>query len=118
MSSFKERESQLKAIKENQLVKKTIKSILELYSLELRFFPKYDTLYEVVEIAIFNEKEINFADRLESAQRLKISYENLLELFKTNELPNYLYNLAIQQIIEKPSDTASKIMKLLNKKQS
>jgi len=118
MSNFPERETTINEIKQDPQTKKVIATILENFGLEIVFFPEYDTLYEDIQIAIFNEKETSFAKRLETANRLQITFLKLLTLYENGELPDYLYGLAMKQIVEKPSDTAIKFMEIFNKKQT
>jgi len=117
MSTDLERELIFNKIKKDPNIIKTIQSISELYSKELKFFPDYNGFFHIVKISILDNKIENLAERLEAAKSSKISYEMLSALYENGKLSDCLFNLVIKQLTEKPSETALKFMDILNKKQ-
>ena len=108
---------ELKEISKDPQIKRTIKDIAELYHLQISIAPSVDKSWCVV-IIITDQNEANFAQRMDGATRSELPLSEIMTLFRSNQLVAYLNQLIINLVTAEPSDTASKMMDLLNKRSS
>lgn len=120
MTILSERASQLANILQDPKTKQIRKTLVEGHDLEIGISPEYDASIdlEYIKITIYNNREKNYWKKVKESSQFTITFYKLLALHENGDLPDYLYNLAMERVVETPSETALKFMEILNKKQT